>query len=76
VTRHGPNHACAAATLLQRSADGAPDLVNDAPALGVSDHCTPTKWPIMHRHRNEAGCWSCRSDCQAASCISRNPKSP
>jgi hypothetical protein len=76
VTRHGPNHARAAATVLQRSADVVPDLVRDAPTLSVGDHCSAKHRHIAHPYRNEAGWWTCRGDRRAASCISQNPQSP
>ena len=76
MSRHGPNHACAAATLLQRSAAVVPDPVGDAPTLAVGDHCSSLNRHIAHRYRNEAGWWACHGYRRAASCISQNPKSP
>jgi hypothetical protein len=76
VKRHGPNHACAAATLLQRAAAVVPDTVGDASTLAVGDHCSSQNRHTAHRCRNEAACWTCRGDRRAASCISQNPQSP
>ena len=76
MTRHGPNQACAVATLLQRSAAVVPDPLGDAPTLTVGDHCSAPNRHTTHRYRNEAGWWTCRGDRRAASCISQKPKSP
>jgi len=70
VTRHGPNHACAVATLLRQSDNVVPDLVGDTPTLAVGDHCSPQNRHTAHRYRNEAGRWTSRGDRRAASCIS------
>jgi hypothetical protein len=72
VTRHGPNHACAAATVLQRSAD----LVSCGSALAVGHHPNTPSRETAHRHRNEVSGRTCRGDRRNASCISRKPKSP
>jgi len=76
VTRHGPNHASAAATSQRRSADVALDIVGEAPPLAVGVHCSPQAQHTVHRSRNEARWWTCRGHHTAASCISQNPKSP
>jgi hypothetical protein len=55
VTRHGPIHACAVATLPQRSDDVVPDLVGHAPTLAGGDHCSAKNRHTAHRYRNEAG---------------------
>lgn len=76
MTRHAPNHACVAATLLRRPADFVPIFVSHALTLAIADHYSSQNRQIAHRHRNKAGCRRCRGDSQAGSCISRIPQSP
>ena len=76
VTRHGPNHASAAATPQRRPADVALDLAGVAPMLAIGVPRSAQNQHTAHRQRNEARSWTgCSHHC-AGSCISQDPKSP
>ena len=76
VTRHGLNHACAAAIALQRSADVASVLVGYAPMLVVRHHCSAQNRHTVHRHGNKTGRPTCRGDRRSRSRINHKLKSP
>jgi hypothetical protein len=76
MSLYGLPRACAAATVLRRSADLAPVLTRDAPTLVARHHCRAQNQHTADRHQNEAGWRICRGDHRAASCIGQDPQSP
>ena len=76
MSLYGLPRACAAATVLRRSADLAPVLTRDAPTPVVRHHCRAQNQHIAERHQNEAGWRTCCAHHHAAPCISQDPQSP
>ena len=76
MTRHGPNHDCAAAHVPPPPADVVPVIVSYVPTLVVGYHSSAPNRRTAHRRRNETGWRTCRRDHRASSRIRQKPKSP
>jgi hypothetical protein len=62
VTRHGLNHAWAAATALRPTAHLMPDVINCDPTLSFDHHSSTINRHAARQYRNEAISQTCRGD--------------